>query len=107
MRIIGSRNFSSPLINKLHSSLKPVCTLLQNDISFEWAPKVDIRFKEIKTLLSKEAQLAIPKTSHPFNLTVEASLIGLDTILFQPNTIIKKQLISYISCTLNTQEQKF
>ena len=106
MRFIGSMNFYSKFINKLHISLKPFYTLLHDDIPFEWTPDLDKLFNQIKLSLSKEAELAIPNTTHPFYITVDASLIGLGAVLFQPNSKNKMQIISYNSRILTTQEQK-
>ena len=61
----------------------------------------------LKLPFQKNAKLAIPNTTHPFYVTVDASLIGLGTKLFQPNTDKKMQVIFYNSRTLTTQEQNF
>ena len=106
MRFIGSMNFYSKFINKLHISLKPFYTLLHDDISFEWTPDLDKLFNQIKLSLTKDAELAIPNTTHPFYITVDASLIGLGAVLFQPNSKNKMQIISYNSRILTTQKQK-
>ena len=107
MRFIGSMNFYSKLINKLHFSLKPFDTLLHDNISFEWTPDLDNLFSEIQSSLSKNAELAIPNTTNSFYTTVDASLNNLVAILFQPNTENKMQDISYNPCILTTQEQKY
>ena len=106
MRFIGSMNFYSKFINKLHISLKPFYPLLLDDVSSEWTPDLDKLFNQIKLPLSKVAELAIPNTTHPFNITVDASLIGLGAVLFQHNSNNKMQVISYKSRILTTQEQK-
>ena len=106
MRFIGSMNFYSKFINKVHISLKPFYTLLHDDILFEWTPDLDKLFNQIKLSLSKDAELAIPNTTHPFYITVDASLIGLGAVLFQPKSKNKMQIISYNSRILTTQEQK-
>ena len=106
IRFIGSMNFYSKFINKLHISLKPFYTFLHDDILFEWTPDLDKLFNQIKLSLTKDAELAIPNTTHPFYITVDASLIGLGAVLFQPNSKTKMQIISYNSRILTTQEQK-
>ena len=106
MRFIGSMNFYSKFINKLHISLKPFYTLVHDDVSFEWTSDLDKLFNEIKFSPSKDAELAVPITTHPFYITVDASLIGLGAVLFQPNSNNKMQVISYNSRILTTQEQK-
>ena len=56
--------------------------------------------------LTSETELTIPKTKHPFFITVDASLIGLGAVLFQLNEQNKMKVISYNSRILNPQEQK-
>ena len=92
MRFIGSMNFYSKFINKLQNSLNPFITLIHDVISFKWTPELDKRFNEIKTSLSKDAELAILDTTHRFYITVDASLIGLGANVFQPNTDKKRKL---------------
>ena len=99
-------NFYSKFINKLHISLKPIYTLLHDDVSFEWTFDPDNLFNEIELSLSKGAELAIPNTTHPFYITVDASLIGLVAVLFQPSSNNTMQVLSYNSRILTTQEQK-
>ena len=106
MRFIGSLNFYSKFINKLHISLKPFYTLLHDDVSFNWTPDLDKLFDQIKLSLFKDTELAIPNTTHPFYITVDASLIGLGAVLIQPNSNNKMEVISYNSRILTTQEQK-
>ena len=84
MRFINER--FSKFINKQHISLKPFYTLLHDDVSFEWISHLDKLFNEIKISLSKDAELAIPNTTDPFYIIVDASLIGLGAVLFQPNS---------------------
>ena len=49
--------------------------------------------------------LSIPKTSHPLYITVDASLISLGSILFQPNFNDKMQVISYNYSIVSIREQ--
>ena len=56
--------------------------------------------------LTSETELTIPNTKHPFFITVDASLIGLDAVLFQLNEQNKMKVISHNSRILNPQEQK-
>ena len=55
------------------------------------------RFNKVKKSLSKNAELVIPDTSHTFQITIDASFIGLDGILLQPNSKNKIQTVSYNS----------
>ena len=78
MHFIGSKTFCSKFMYKLHILFKPFIALLHDDISFEWSLDLGKLYNEIKTSLSKDAQLAIPNTNHPFNITVDDPLTGLN-----------------------------
>ena len=56
--------------------------------------------------MTADTELTIPNTTHPFFLTVDASLVGLGAVLFQMNEENKMKVISYNSRILNTQEKK-
>ena len=56
--------------------------------------------------LASETDLTIPNTKHALFITVDDSLIGLGTVLFQLNEEIKMKVISYNSRIPNPQEQK-
>ena len=56
--------------------------------------------------MTADTELTIPNTTHPFFITVDASLVGLGAVLFQMNEENKMKVISYNSRILNTQEQK-
>ena len=56
--------------------------------------------------MTADTELTIPNTTHPFFITVDASLVGLGAVLFQVNEENKMKVISYNSRILNTQEQK-
>ena len=106
MQFLGSVNFYSKLIEKLHINLKPLYTLLHDDGKFQWTPKFEKIFQDVKDKMTEESELTIPNAKHPFFITVDASLIGLGAVLFQMNKGNKLRGISYNSRILNTQEQK-
>ena len=107
MRSIGSINIYLKIIKKLQISPKPFYAIVQDDIYFEWTPELDKLFKEIKFSLSKYAKIAIPNTTNPFYIAVEASLIVLGAILFQPNAENKIQVISYLPYFNNSRSKPF
>ena len=41
MQFLGSVNFYSKFIEKLHINLKPLYTLLHDDIKFQWRPELE------------------------------------------------------------------
>ena len=106
MQFLGSVNFYSKFIEKLHINLKPLYTLLHDDIKFQWTPELEKIFQNVKNAMTADTGLTILNTKHPFFITVDASLLGLGAVLFQMNETNKMKVISYNSRILNTQEQK-
>ena len=41
MQFLGSVNFFSKLVEKLHIILKPLYTLLHDDVKFQWTPELE------------------------------------------------------------------
>ena len=106
MQFLGSVNFYSKFFEKLHINLKPLYTLLHDDVKFQWTPELEKLFQNVKNAMTADTELTIPNTTHPFFITVDASLVGLGAVLFQMNEENKMKVISYNSRILNTQEQK-
>ena len=106
MQFLGSVNFYSKFIEKLHINLKPLYTLLHDDVKFQWTPELEAIFQNVKNAMTADTELTIPNTTNPFFITVDASLVGLGAVLFQMNEGNKMKVISYNSRILNTQEQK-
>ena len=106
MQYLGSVNFFSKFIEKLHINFKPLHTLLHDDVRFQWTPELENQFQDVKNAMTAETELTIPNTKHQLFITVDASSVGLGAVLFQMNEEKKMRGISYNSRILNTQEQK-
>ena len=81
-------------------------TLLHDDVKFQWTPELEKIFQKVKNAMTADTELTIPNTTHPFFITVDASLVGLGAVLFQMNKENKMKVFSYNSRILNTREQK-
>ena len=106
MQFLGSVHFYSKFFEKLHINLKPLYTLLHDNVKFQWTPELEKISQDVKNALTADTELTIPNTKHPFFITVDASLVGLGAVLFQMNDENKTKVISYNSRILNTQKQK-
>ena len=95
MHFLGSVNFYSKFDEQLHINLKPLYTLLHDDVKFQWTPELEKIFQDVKNPMTAETELTIPNTKHPFFITVDASLVGLGAVLFQMNEENKMRVISY------------
>ena len=80
MQLLGSVNFYSKFIEKLHIDFKPLYTLLHDDVKFQWTPELGKLFQHVKNKMTAETELTIPNTKHPFFITVDASLVGLGAV---------------------------
>ena len=73
MQFLGSVNFYSKFIEKVHINLKPLYTILHDDINFQWTPELEKIFQDIKNSMTADTEITIPNTKHPFFITVDAS----------------------------------
>ena len=94
MQFLGSVNFFSKFVEKLHIILKPLYTFLHDDAKFQWTPELEKIFQDVKNAMTTGTELTIPNTKHPFSITVDASLVGLGAVLFQMNKEKKMRVIS-------------
>ena len=49
MQFLGSVNFYSKFVEKLHINLKPLYTLLPDDNKIQWTPELEKIFQDVKT----------------------------------------------------------
>ena len=67
MQFLGSVNFYSKFVEKLHINLKPLYTLLHDDVKFQWTPELEKKLQDVKNAMTAETELTIPNTKHPFS----------------------------------------
>ena len=106
MSFIGARNLYTKIIEKLHINHKHFYDLLHGNAPWNWTSEHEPLFQNLKFSLTFDTELTIENTKRPFFITVDASLIGLGSILFQLIEDNKLKVISYISRILIPQEQK-
>ena len=85
-----SFNFYTNFIDKLHINLKPYYDLLHKNTHWNWTDEHERLFQKLNTSLTSKTEVTIPNTKHPFSITIDASLIGLGTVLFHFNEDYKK-----------------
>ena len=97
MQFLGSVNFYSKFIEKLHINLKALLPLLHDHVKFQWTPELEKMFQDVKNPITADTELTIPNTTntkHPLFITADASLVGLGAVLFQMNEKNKMKVIS-------------
>ena len=66
MQFLGSVIFYSKFVEKLHINLKPLYTLLHDEVKFQRTPELEKIFQDVKNAMTAETDLTIPNTKHPF-----------------------------------------
>jgi hypothetical protein len=75
---------------------------LKNDVKFNWSPKCNEAFEQLKTLLTTTPVLAKPDIETLFDIYCDASGIGLGCVLMQEG-----RLIAYASRQLRRHEEHY
>jgi hypothetical protein len=63
--------------------VKPITELLKNDVNFDWSPKCNEAFEQLKVLLTTSPVLTQPDIEKPFDVYCDASGIRLGCVLKQ------------------------
>jgi hypothetical protein len=82
--------------------VKPITSLLKNDIKFNWSLKCNEAFEQLKVLLTTAPVLAQLDIDKPFDVYCEASSSGLGCVLMQEGRVI-----AYASRQLRRHEEHY
>jgi hypothetical protein len=95
-------------LKKLHCSgiSKPLTNLTRKDVPFEWGPKQEEAFLELKDILSQEPLLIYPDFTQPFIVACDASTKAVGAILSQIKDG-EDRPVAYCSRQLNSAETKY
>ena len=104
MRVPGCLGFYSIRIKNLHVDCKPFYDLTRTENKFVWTAEHEELFNDIKDRISEDTILAIPDTKQPFHVHVDASSIGVGSILVQEFTE-GKRIMSFSSRIYTKEEQ--
>ena len=105
LRVLGCLGFYSMYIKNLHVDCKPFYDLTRTETKFVWTTEHEKLFNDIKYRISEDTISATPDTKHPFHVHVDASSIGVGSILVQefPEG---KRIVSFNSRIYTKEEQK-
>jgi hypothetical protein len=70
---LGLAGYYRRFIPDFSKLVKPITSLLKNDIKFNWSSKCDEAFEQLKTLLTTAPVLAQPDITKPFDVYCDAS----------------------------------
>lgn len=103
---LGLINFYRTFIDKCAEKSEPLNRLLRKDIKFVWSEDCQKAFEELKEHLIHYPILRCPDFELPFEIHVDASLVGLGAVLIQ-RFDRKEHPIAYASKTLTKPERNY
>jgi hypothetical protein len=99
---LGLARYYRRFIPDFSKLVKPITSLLKNDIKFNWSSKCNEAFEQLKTLLTTAPVLAQPDITKPFDVYCDASGSGLGCVLMQEDRVI-----AYASRQLRRHEEHY
>jgi hypothetical protein len=81
---------------------KPMTELLEKSKTFEWTPRCEASFQELKKRLIMAPVLTMPDMEKPFSIYCDASGQGLGCVLMQDDHVV-----AYASRQLRKHEEKY
>jgi hypothetical protein len=80
----------------------PMTELLEKSKTFEWTPRCEASFQELKKRLTMTPVLTMPNMEKPFSIYCDASCQGLGCVLMQDGHVV-----AYASRQLRKHEEKY
>jgi hypothetical protein len=99
---LGLAGYYRRFIPDFSKLVKPIISLLKNDIKFNWSSKCNEAFGQLKVLLTTAPVLAQPDINKHFDVYCDASGSGLGCVLMQEGRVI-----TYASRKLRRHEEHY
>jgi transposase InsO family protein len=82
--------------------LAPITRLQSKDVPFEWTPKCQQAFDQVKALICQETLLAYPDPNQPFDIYTDASDLQLGAVIKQHD-----KPFAFYSCKLSSAQRNY
>ena len=106
-RFLGKVNFYLKFIPNAPTILAPLYQLLKKGQKFEWTKDCENSFQSIKSFLIKQPVLAIYNPNAPCYLFTDASKVGIEAVLKQPQTDDQLHPIGFFSKKLLQYQRNY
>jgi hypothetical protein len=104
---LGTVGYYRQFIKDFSKIAHPLNLLLRKGKPYEWGPRQQAAFDELKTRVTQAPVLAYPDLTKPFRLYTDASLLGYGALLGQNDDQGRERVISYASRSLNLHERRY
>jgi hypothetical protein len=99
---LGLAGYYRRFIEEFSKISKPMTKLLEKGKTFEWMPRREASFQELKKRLTTTPALTMPDMEKPFSICYDASSQGLGYVLMQDGHVV-----AYASRQLRKHEEKY
>jgi hypothetical protein len=99
---LGLAGYYRRFIEGFSKISKPMTELLAKGSTFEWTPRRETSFQELKKRLTTAPVLTMPDMERPFSIYCDASDQGLGCVLMQDGHVV-----AYASRKLRKHEEKY
>jgi hypothetical protein len=99
---LGLAGYYRRFIEGFSKIAKPMIELLEKGKTFEWLPRCEASFQELKKRLTTTPVLTMPHIEKPFSIYCDASDQGLGCVLMQDGHVV-----AYASRKLRKHEEKY
>jgi hypothetical protein len=99
---LGLAGYYRQFIEGFSKIAKPMTELLEKGKTFEWMPRREASFQELKKTLTTSPVLTMPDMEKPFSIYCDASGQGLGCVLMQDGHVV-----AYASRQLRKHEEKY
>ena len=96
-RFLGMAGYYRKFCKNFSDVASPLTQLLSKKSKFVWTPSCQRSFEQIKSLLCSSPVLKAPDFSQPFSLAVDASDVGIGSVLLQVDSDNIEYPVSYFS----------
>ena len=106
-RFIGMVGYYRMFINNFAGLLSSLTDLLKKGVKFEWTPRCNEAFTQLKGVLCCQPVLQAPDFCKPFKLACDASDVGAGAVLLQENNDGVHHPVSYFSKKFNPAQRNY
>ena len=107
MRFLGMAGYYRKFCENFSDVVAPLTNLLSKKNKFIWTDACSQAFEHVKIMLASEQVLKAPDFTNPFKLYVDASDVGVGSVLLQEDDNSFNHPVCYFSKKLNKQQVNY
>lgn len=104
MHFLGMVGYYRGFCGNFSTVVAPLTNLLSSKVRFDWTPKCQCAFENVKGLITSAPVLAAPRLDEPFQLQVDASNVGAGATLLQSGLDGVDHPVSFFSRKFNSHQ---